>query len=221
MNYLKVYNSLIEKGKNNIFNNDDYYETHHIIPKSIGGSDNEDNLVKLTAREHFVAHWLLFRLYPTNKQIAAAFHIIAFGTNCRNTRKNHEGYVPSSRAIAEARMAKVLHNKGNKHSEDTIQKMKNTWAKKIENGYIGPTTGRKTSDVTKEKQRKSKLGKSRPTEVIDKIRNTKLGNTKEQRELKIKLREDKLKQKLLDKEKKYQERKLNDILKCQMKRNKI
>lgn len=37
----------------------DYTETHHIIPKSLGGTDNIDNLAVLTAREHFICHLLL------------------------------------------------------------------------------------------------------------------------------------------------------------------
>lgn len=36
-----------------------YVERHHIIPKSLGGSDNKDNLVWLTAEEHLNAHLLL------------------------------------------------------------------------------------------------------------------------------------------------------------------
>lgn len=39
------------------------YETHHILPRSLGGNDNKDNLVLLTLREHFIAHWLLYRIY--------------------------------------------------------------------------------------------------------------------------------------------------------------
>jgi len=39
----------------------DGYEIHHIIPKSLGGSDNKENLVLLTAREHYIAHWLLYK----------------------------------------------------------------------------------------------------------------------------------------------------------------
>ena len=31
-----------------------YTENHHIIPSSLGGSDDANNKVKLTAREHFV-----------------------------------------------------------------------------------------------------------------------------------------------------------------------
>lgn len=173
MNYLNIYNSLIAKAKDNVFNSDEYFETHHIIPKGMDGSDDINNLVKMTARQHFVAHWLLFRIYPTNKQIAAAFHITAFGTNCRNTRKKHKGYMPSSRAIAEAREAKVLHNKGNKHSPETIQKMKDTWSKKLAEGYVWPKIGTSPSDETREKQSKSKIGKPRSQETIDKIQATK------------------------------------------------
>ena len=40
-----------------------YCETHHIIPRSLGGQDTVDNLVKLTAREHFICHWLLTKIH--------------------------------------------------------------------------------------------------------------------------------------------------------------
>lgn len=36
-----------------------YTERHHIVPKSLGGPDDACNLVTLTYREHFIAHWLL------------------------------------------------------------------------------------------------------------------------------------------------------------------
>ena len=39
-----------------------YTESHHIVPRSLGGSDEPDNLVNLTAREHFVCHWLLVKM---------------------------------------------------------------------------------------------------------------------------------------------------------------
>ena len=39
-----------------------YCERHHIIPKSIGGSNSSYNLVNLTAKEHFIAHRLLEKL---------------------------------------------------------------------------------------------------------------------------------------------------------------
>lgn len=44
-----------------------YTEKHHIIPKSLGGSNAKDNIVSLTAREHFLCHWLLIKIL-TGKQ---------------------------------------------------------------------------------------------------------------------------------------------------------
>lgn len=38
-----------------------YAEVHHIVPRSLGGTDDADNLIRLTARQHFIAHWILAR----------------------------------------------------------------------------------------------------------------------------------------------------------------
>jgi hypothetical protein len=40
---------------------DGYAEVHHIVPRSLGGSDDAGNLIRLTARQHYVAHWMLAR----------------------------------------------------------------------------------------------------------------------------------------------------------------
>ncbi len=39
-----------------------YSERHHITPRSLGGADEARNLVLLTFREHFLAHWLLTKM---------------------------------------------------------------------------------------------------------------------------------------------------------------
>lgn len=36
-----------------------YTEKHHILPKSMGGSDSKTNLIQITSRKHFLAHYLL------------------------------------------------------------------------------------------------------------------------------------------------------------------
>ena len=61
MNYKRLYDSIIEKALNT--KRFGYTEIHHIIPRSLGGSDEESNLVKLTAREHFICHYLLTKMY--------------------------------------------------------------------------------------------------------------------------------------------------------------
>ena len=57
----------------------DYKETHHIIPRCLGGEDNEDNLIGLTPREHFIAHKLLAEENPTINKLTFAFHLMSVG----------------------------------------------------------------------------------------------------------------------------------------------
>lgn len=63
MNYKKLYNAIISNALNRVQCNG-YTEYHHIIPKSLGGDDTSNNLVKLTGREHFICHYLLAKMYP-------------------------------------------------------------------------------------------------------------------------------------------------------------
>ena len=63
--YQKWYDSLIERARTRAI--EGYVENHHIIPKCLGGSNDTSNLVKLTAREHLIAHLLLCRSYYFNK----------------------------------------------------------------------------------------------------------------------------------------------------------
>lgn len=58
--YNKWYAAITERAKSRVL--DSYTESHHIVPRSLGGSDETDNLVNLTAREHFVCHWLLVKM---------------------------------------------------------------------------------------------------------------------------------------------------------------
>lgn len=62
MDYSRLYYKIIENRKNNTFNG--YTECHHILPKSLGGTNDKSNLVDLTAREHFICHLLLTKMYP-------------------------------------------------------------------------------------------------------------------------------------------------------------
>lgn len=46
-----------------------YYKSHHIIPYSLGGTDSFENLVLLTAREHFIFHVCLIRFLKGDAKI--------------------------------------------------------------------------------------------------------------------------------------------------------
>ena len=62
MNYKNIYDCLISEAQKRQ-SVKGYFEIHHIVPRSLGGTDDKVNLVKLTAREHFIAHCLLARIY--------------------------------------------------------------------------------------------------------------------------------------------------------------
>jgi hypothetical protein len=80
MNYKKIYDELISRAKSENRGKGEgvYYEGHHILPRCLGGrgySNNpkHPNIVLLTAREHFVAHLLLTKIYPDNNKIINAY----------------------------------------------------------------------------------------------------------------------------------------------------
>ena len=71
MEYKKIYNQIVERAKNREI--EGYTEEHHIIPKCMGGGDEKENLVKLTAKEHFLCHKLLCEIYPNNRDLCMLY----------------------------------------------------------------------------------------------------------------------------------------------------
>jgi hypothetical protein len=71
MNYTENYHSFITaiKQQKRKKNNGVYYEEHHIIPRSLNGTNRKTNLVLLTPREHFLAHYLLYKSLPTKETL--------------------------------------------------------------------------------------------------------------------------------------------------------
>ena len=59
--YEKWYKDITDRGQTRITN--ERTESHHIIPKCLGGIDDKSNLTKVTLREHFICHWLLTKIY--------------------------------------------------------------------------------------------------------------------------------------------------------------
>ena len=81
---------------------DEYCERHHIIPKCLGGSDVENNLVDLFAKEHFIAHKLLAKENPHNKKLIYAWWMISHIDNREITSEEYE----------EVRIAFISSNSG-------------------------------------------------------------------------------------------------------------
>lgn len=70
MNYKRLYFTIVRNRINNPLPTEEYGEVHHIKPRSFyctnlsdQNPDNEKNLVRLSAREHFIVHFLLYKIY--------------------------------------------------------------------------------------------------------------------------------------------------------------
>lgn len=74
MNYEKHYGMLIDRARCREVS--EYTESHHILPRCMGGSDDPDNLVILTAREHFIAHLLLYKIHPNQYGLIKAINMM-------------------------------------------------------------------------------------------------------------------------------------------------
>jgi hypothetical protein len=66
--YTKIYFNIINKAQDRTVSG--YVEKHHIIPKALGGDNSRSNIVKLTAKEHFICHRLLVKMV-TDKEAKA------------------------------------------------------------------------------------------------------------------------------------------------------
>lgn len=141
----------------------EYFEGHHIIPKSKGGTGNSyrpknnENIVLLTAREHFLAHWILWRIYR-DRSTALSFH------KMMSTNKN-QNRITSSRGYQESKEAFRITNLGNQYGKGKTKIISEEQKKKqsliMKGKYLGdknPFYNKLHTEESKEKIRKSREG---------------------------------------------------------------
>lgn len=152
MDYQKIYQRFIEDRRHKEVNG--YYETHHIIPRSSGGLDDEDNLIKLSARDHFFAHMLLARFAGHKMKIALQYML--YGKRGEQSRNRHK---PSSRQIAiiieQANLARSALLKNRIFSEEHKRNLSNSLT-----GRSAHNLGKAISECQRKKQSESMKGKT-------------------------------------------------------------
>jgi len=111
--YEERYYKLVNHYKNLIL--EGYVEKHHIIPKCMGGSNDPENIVTLTAKAHYVAHHLLHKAYPENRKLANAFAMMICG-NIKNPNSDTKRIFTAS-MYESGRKAASLAHKGSKRPE--------------------------------------------------------------------------------------------------------
>ena len=66
MDYLNIYKKFITSRREleaNLIASNEYIEIHHIVPRSLGGSNCSSNLISLSAEDHYFAHLLLAKIF--------------------------------------------------------------------------------------------------------------------------------------------------------------
>lgn len=143
--YHKYYFYIINHAKSRQILPDTKIEKHHIIPRSLGGTNDPDNLVKLSAREHFICHRLLpkftkeksrtkmlyaiWKMCHSSTARKTSFKLTArtYATikNEMKTSRTSEDFTPEWRAkISASRKGKSSWNKGILRTEEEKNKMK-------------------------------------------------------------------------------------------------
>lgn len=169
MDYKKIYDNFMQDRLNKkleritLKKRGEYFEGHHIIPKSKGGTGNSyrpknnENIVLLTAREHFLAHWMLWRIYQ-DRSTALAFHKMTL------TNKN-QNRITTSRGYEESREAFRVTNLGNQYGKGKTKIISEEQKKKhsliMKGKYSGdknPFYNKSHTEDSKEKIRKSREG---------------------------------------------------------------
>jgi len=140
MNYQAIYDSLIQRARTRLL--EGYSESHHVVPKCMGGTDDPTNLVDLTPEEHFLAHQLLVKIHPDNAKLVWAANFMIVDKDGRRVNNKLFGWLKRRRV----------------HSEETRKKMSEA------------AKGRKLDDETKLKISAANLGKTRSEETKAKIK---------------------------------------------------
>ena len=190
--YSKWYNNLIHKAqlRGSI---QGYKETHHIIPRSFGGDNIKSNVVQLTAREHYIAHALLWKMKFEGiygSKMAFAFNTFINKMTTKERGVNHT-YTISSRMYETFRkhysqMLKEKYAKeggtwvGRKHSEESKKKIgEKSKLKEFKRGVDHPSWGKKLNISAEAKlKRKQAIEEiwNDPEKKAEMLQNRKIAN---------------------------------------------
>jgi len=174
--YTKHYMLLIEKAKNRKLPKGQYKERHHIIPQSVGGSNDKTNLVWLTGREHALCHWALLKM--TEGENRAKMSYAFNGMNAENefqqryksriiTRAYERNRIEHAKVHSERMKGKPAWNKGRKlegaELEQQRERTRNRTIDPVRQAEgqakrIAKVVGQTRSEATKQKMSKSHLG---------------------------------------------------------------
>lgn len=195
-NYYDYINFVFKQNRKKLSNKDinyKYYEKHHVLPKSIFPEYEKlpENLVLLTAREHFLAHYLLTKIYKNgqnHKKMIYAFNRITHkqAKKCINRKVyiNSRLYEKSKIEFSEIMRNKMTGREVTDHFRKAVgnsKKGNNNKSHKMK-GLNHWNTGTKRSEESKRKmsekardRESNRKGKHHSEETLKKISQTSKG----------------------------------------------
>jgi len=174
--YSHKYYQIIEYAKLNP--PDGYSEVHHIIPKSLGGSDEDDNLVRVSGADHLKLHILLpfFTSGEHKTKMVYAWNMMSNRNGIPIEYDEYQYLREEFSKIASARMTgsknpnygipmtderkKVFTTLGWKHNEKSKENMRNNRPNK--HGKNNPMYGKSHSEETKIFLKECNAGENNP-----------------------------------------------------------
>lgn len=184
MNWKKIHDQIIKRAQSRTL--EGYSELHHILPKCLGGSDDESNLVRLTAREHFIIHKILVILNPNEDKLHYAVWSMTNRTNgdcIRNYRIGSREYERLRNnfalRVSESMKGESNPNYNRKFTKAERQKMSESQKKRYEdpnerlraNPFYGVTEKRRAelSEIWSNAAKGSKNGRFKYDKKVARI----------------------------------------------------
>lgn len=191
--YTRWYNNITEQAKSRTM--DSYTEKHHIVPRSLGGSDDPDNLVNLTAREHFICHWLLTKMHTgkSRSKMINALYLMQGKNKYQDRYVNSRVYETLRKEyaqyISELNTGRVqpLEEKARQIAAITGRRrapFSDDWKAKMsakKSGENNPRFGVIVSDDTKQKMSEKAKGRTQSAETIQKKADAIRGSKREKK----------------------------------------
>lgn len=158
---------------------DEYCERHHIVPRCMGGLNNDDNLIDLYAREHFEAHRLLALENPNIKGLTYAWWIMS--TTLDGTKKEGkvtpEEYEECRKVFSKSISGEnnPMYGKPSPRRGAHLTAEQKQHLREINFGELSPVYDTHLSNEAKEKIRLSHIGKVATDEAKENMSKAHIG----------------------------------------------
>src|ERR1700761_4413589 len=100
--------------------------THHILPRSLGGTNDSSNLIRLTDSDHLFAHLMLAKIHGGVMTSTAVMMLNFQRYRGRTSRLQYQSFRDEHRRLARSRAKGNKHSLGRILSEEHLQILSNT-----------------------------------------------------------------------------------------------